>query len=134
MKIKKKTVTKLLSACVVVYGIYMSYASVLLIKLFSGGWFKDPFNLVVAKIMLPLSIVCAICGIALIFLKNWARICILFICLFYLVLYVSAVTQAIIRSGEWGMDASGILIFLVPLLFLIYFARPRVNPVRNRNF
>jgi len=134
MKIKKKTVTKLLSACVVFYGIYMSYASVLLVKLFSGGWFKDSYNLVIAKIMLPVSIVCAICGIVLIFLKNWARIWLLFVCLFYLFLYVSAVTQGILRSGEWGMDARGILIFLVPLLFLIYFARPRVNPVRNRNF
>ncbi|MBL7157086.1 MAG: hypothetical protein ISS92_02860 [Candidatus Omnitrophica bacterium] len=115
---------KLLSVCVVIYGAYMSYASLLLINLFSSGWFKDPFNLVIAKIMLPLSIVCAICGIALFFLKQRARICLLFICLFYIFLYVSAITQAIIRSGEWSMDARGILILLAPILFLIFFARP----------
>ena len=123
MEKKRAVLRKVVSLLVVIYGIYMTYVSVLLTHMFSSGWFKDTFNLVLAKVLFSLSIICIISGIGLVLLKRWGSIILFGICPLYLGIYVSSLIYSLAKGTGFGIDVRGILLFLLPVLFFIYLVR-----------
>jgi uncharacterized membrane protein (DUF2068 family) len=91
--------------------------------MFSSGWFKDAFNLVLAKVLFSLSIICVICGVGLVLLKRWGSIILFVICPLYLGIYISSLIYSLAKGTGFGMDVRGVILFLLPVLFFIYFIR-----------
>ena len=123
MEKKREALRKAVSLLVLIYGIYMTYVSTLLMDMFSSGWFEDPFNLALAKIMFPLSIICVICGVGLVLLKRWGSMILFIICPLYLSIYISSLIYNLVKGNGFGMDVRGVILFLLPILFFIYFIR-----------
>ena len=127
MPSEKARRTKITSFLLIAYGVYMVYVSVLLMDLFSSGWFEDAFNLVLAKIMLPISILCIVAGAGLIFLRRWGRIGAFIVCPFYLAIYAASVSYSLLNDKGFSMDIRSALLFLAPIMFIIYYTLPGVK-------
>ena len=100
------------------YGVGTAYFAYVTIEVFSKGYLKDPFNLMLSKMIFFLALLYAVSGVILLFLKKWGKTLLLAVSPFFLFLMLVGLGYAAYTGVGLTFNSSTVAIVLFPIVFV----------------